>query len=106
MNSKVILLSLTISLLFSCGTTKNSVSKVVGQNSDKINSVMDTWHEDVINSDLDSYFNVMGESFIFLGTDPKERWSKDEFYKFFELSPDRLGFQVGTPGYFIGCGAH
>lgn len=82
MNSKVILLSLTISLLFSCGTTKNSVSKVVGQNPDKINSVMDTWHEDVINSDLDSYFNVMGESFIFLGTDPKERWSKDEFYKF------------------------
>jgi hypothetical protein len=47
-----------------------------------IHTVMDNWHKDVINYELDSYFEITDDSFIFLGTDPKERWTKDEFYKF------------------------
>jgi len=82
MTSKFILIFLTINLLFSCGITKNSADNTPAQKEVEINRLMDKWHNDVIAFELDSYFKVMGESFIFLGTDPKERWSKDEFYGF------------------------
>lgn len=48
----------------------------------EVNEILNTWHQDVIEFKLDSYFDVMDDSFIFLGTDPKERWSKEEFYGF------------------------
>ena len=82
MISKSILLFLTIGLLFSCGVSKNTSTKTTIEKESEINGLMDKWHNDVIAFELDSYFNVMDESFIFLGTDPKERWSKDEFYGF------------------------
>lgn len=49
---------------------------------DQLNALMDKWHRDVAEFKLDEYFGFMDESFIFLGTDPGERWTKEQFLAF------------------------
>lgn len=43
---------------------------------------MDEWHSAAGSADYNGYFDVMDDSFVFLGTAPGERWTKDEFSKF------------------------
>ncbi|UKN01738.1 nuclear transport factor 2 family protein [Paracrocinitomix mangrovi] len=40
------------------------------------------WHAAASNSDFDAYFDFMADDFYYLGTDPNERWSKEEFGSF------------------------
>ena len=49
---------------------------------EKINKIMNYWHLFATEADLESYFGIMHPEFIFLGTDPSERWTKKEFYDF------------------------
>src|SRR5690606_3410384 len=37
------------------------------------------WHADIANLNADDYFDFMDSTFIFLGTDPDERWTKVDF---------------------------
>ena len=48
----------------------------------KIDNLMNQWHVDAADAELDSYFRLMHPEFIFLGTDPSERWTKNDFYSF------------------------
>lgn len=82
MNIKYLAVLIITFLLLSCHVGKYANAVVMEENQNNIDVIVDTWHNDVINFDLESYFNVMDDSFIFLGTDPKERWSKKEFYGF------------------------
>ncbi|MBK7129771.1 MAG: nuclear transport factor 2 family protein [Crocinitomicaceae bacterium] len=50
----------------------------------QLDSSMNQWHLDVAEFRLEQYFNFMADEFIFLGTDPSERWTKKEFYQFCE----------------------
>ena len=52
--------------------------------SKKINDIMNNWHLSATEAELDDYFGVMHPEFIFLGTDPSERWTKIDFYNFCE----------------------
>lgn len=44
-----------------------------------INAVLDSWHQAAAESNFDSYFNVMTDDAIFIGTDATENWNKKEF---------------------------
>lgn len=48
----------------------------------KLDSKMNKWHRDVAEFKLNEYFGFAHQSFIFLGTAPGERWTKEEFYDF------------------------
>lgn len=48
----------------------------------ELNRLMNNWHKDVIALELDAFFDLMTDDFFYLGTDPSERWSKQEFRKF------------------------
>lgn len=50
----------------------------------ELEKLMLAWHNDAAEGNFKSYFGVMTSGFYFLGTDPGERWSKDEFAKFCE----------------------
>ncbi len=50
----------------------------------ELNRLMDNWHKDVAQIELEAYFEFMADDFYFLGTDPSERWSKAEFRAFCE----------------------
>lgn len=43
---------------------------------------MNKWHNDVAVFDYEAYFGFMSNEFIFLGTDPSERWTKETFATF------------------------
>ncbi len=47
-----------------------------------LDSIIEKWHINAANSNLNEYFDVMSEDFVFLGTAPGERWIKTEFYSF------------------------
>lgn len=40
------------------------------------------WHKSAGEANFEGYFTPMDSSFIYLGTDPSERWSKTEFAEF------------------------
>ena len=48
----------------------------------EINLIMDKWHKAAAEADEDTYFPLMHEDCIYLGTDPGERWTKEEFISF------------------------
>lgn len=49
------------------------------ETAEEMDEMMNKWHNDVAVFDYPAYFGFMTEEFIFLGTDPNERWSKSEF---------------------------
>ncbi len=59
---------------------------LISQNDTKIkNSIyktIDAWHEAAANADFDSYFKLMTEDAVFIGTDATENWQLEEFKEF------------------------
>ena len=49
---------------------------------EELNVLVDNWHEAASNAKFNSYFDVLSDNFIFLGTAPGERWTKKEFQNF------------------------
>lgn len=47
-----------------------------------VSAVMNNWHKAASDADFDAYFGKMSASSIFIGTDPEERWGKQEFMDF------------------------
>lgn len=45
-------------------------------------SIVVRWHLMASQAKLNEYFALVNDQFVFLGTDPKERWNKTEFYTF------------------------
>jgi len=48
----------------------------------ELNTIVDQWHLDATNAHFENYFEIMTKNFVFLGTAPEERWSKEEFSGF------------------------
>lgn len=66
--------------ILSLGLCLLAVSSVFAQKSEDI--FVDNWHLAAAKADFNSYFGAMDESFIFLGTAPGERWTKEQFSTF------------------------
>lgn len=47
-----------------------------------LDAIVDKWHRDAAKADLKAYFELMDESFVYIGTAPGERWTKKEFEGF------------------------
>src|SRR6218665_900192 len=69
-----------IFLIFSClilfSFTKTST------NTADLDLLIDNWHLAASKANLDDYFAPTTDDFIFLGTDPEERWDKEQFKAF------------------------
>jgi len=59
-----------------------SFSKISGQENiiKELDQLISTWHNSAAVADMDSYFNAMADSFVFIGTDSSEYWTKTTFY--------------------------
>lgn len=66
--------------ILSLGLCLLTVSSIFAQKSEDV--FVDNWHLAAAKADFNSYFGVMDESFIFLGTAPGERWTKEQFSTF------------------------
>lgn len=47
-----------------------------------INNVIDSWHQAATDANFNSYFNLMTEDAVFIGTDASENWNKTEFKEY------------------------
>lgn len=47
-----------------------------------LDALMDNWHLAATNADFEAYFGPTTDDFIFLGTAPGERWTKEAFSAF------------------------
>lgn len=69
-------------LLFFKISFSQGISKKIAES--HLDIILNEWHMDAARSNLFEYFDLMSEDFVFLGTDPKERWLKNEFMVFCE----------------------
>ncbi len=47
-----------------------------------INETLDNFHQAAAQADYQTYFNLLADDGIFLGTDASERWNKEQFAKY------------------------
>ncbi|MBU2018916.1 MAG: nuclear transport factor 2 family protein [Bacteroidetes bacterium] len=47
-----------------------------------LNKLIDSWHKNAGAAQFTPYFSSMTEDFVFMGTAPNERWTKDQFSAF------------------------
>ena len=73
-------------VLFGCKSSQpvnNSDSKT------EINLVLNNWHKAAAEANFNTYFNVLTDDAIYIGTDATENWNKQEFIKFAKPFFDR-----------------
>ncbi len=54
----------------------------MAQDVDLLNEKVDGWHKAAAEADSTVFFNFMHDEAIYIGTAPKERWTKSSFYEF------------------------
>jgi hypothetical protein len=62
-----------------------SISLSFGQNEDpkhEVDQLLTNWHRAAAEADFESYFSKMTYNAIYIGTDPEENWTKQEFASF------------------------
>ncbi|WP_067031423.1 nuclear transport factor 2 family protein [Allomuricauda sp. CP2A] len=73
MKNKVLLV---LGLFMALGTMAQTTEK------EKINSVLDGWHQAASDADFEAYFGKMTSDAVFIGTDATENWKNNEFKEF------------------------
>lgn len=82
---KNIVLALAILLiLFGCKQTNEVSQPDISSITISIDSLLSNWHKNAAEANLDEYFGLMDSSFIYVGTDANEYWTKNEFKDFCE----------------------
>lgn len=76
---KNLLLSvLIVTGMASCSQTQSPQDAALAS----INNVLDLYHAAAAAGDWDTYFDLMSEDGVFIGTDARERWTKPEFRQY------------------------
>lgn len=67
---------LIIAMLFACHLAAQENSK------EHINSIIDKWHKAASEADYETYFGILADDGVFIGTDASENWQNEEFRTF------------------------
>ena len=76
----------SILLLFGCKSKSISYSSI---GKDELHIFLNNWHQSAAEAHFDGYFNAIADDGIFIGTDAKENWSKEQFKVFAKPYFDR-----------------
>ncbi len=71
-------------ILCACGSLRAPVTADPAEVFSSINQILDHWHTAAARADESAYLELLAEDAVFLGTDPGERWTKEEFAEFVE----------------------
>jgi ketosteroid isomerase-like protein len=67
----------------------------------EINVTLDTWHKAAADANYNTYFNLMTDDAIFIGTDATENWNKTAFQAYAKPHFDKgVEFCFRTPYLF------
>lgn len=81
MKQITILLVLCI-LFFGCKQVTENNKTSDSEIKSEINNLIDNWHKNAAETNLEKYFEIMDDNFVFVGTDGTEYWTKSEFREF------------------------
>jgi hypothetical protein len=81
--------SIVLLLFFVSCNKQKSIPFNIDQEKASINKVLNNWHKDAATTNFKNYFNALDSDAIFIGTDAKEHWNKNEFKKFSKPFFDR-----------------
>lgn len=56
--------------------------QLIESNKSKINATLDSWHKAAANAEFDTYFSLMTNDCVFIGTDATENWQNEAFKTF------------------------
>ncbi len=82
---KIVFISLLLSGLFFLPALQAQVKNTeqnIRSAQKKIDNSLDKWHKAAAQANFDNYFGLMADDAIFIGTDPTENWTLEEFKKF------------------------
>uniref|UniRef100_UPI00404AE195 nuclear transport factor 2 family protein n=1 Tax=Fluviicola sp. TaxID=1917219 RepID=UPI00404AE195 len=70
-----------ITLLFIVAASFSMLQFKLPSTSDstELDQLVDNWHLAASQANFDNYFKLVSENFVFLGTDPNERWERQAF---------------------------
>jgi ketosteroid isomerase-like protein len=65
--------------------------QLIAQEGDKkeINDLINTWHKAAAEADFETYFGILADDGVFIGTDASENWQNDDFRAFSKPYFDR-----------------
>ncbi|MGB0431863.1 MAG: nuclear transport factor 2 family protein [Bacteroidia bacterium] len=63
----------------------------------ELNSMLNKWHKAAATANADAFFSFMTEDCIYLGTDPSEKWKRDELREWAAFAFDRDTAWAFTP---------
>jgi ketosteroid isomerase-like protein len=72
---KVFVLSIIALLFLSFDTLKYNEA----DEKELVNKTLDAWHKAAAEANFDTYFGMMTDDAVFIGTDPTENWDKKDF---------------------------
>ncbi|WP_297797769.1 nuclear transport factor 2 family protein [uncultured Eudoraea sp.] len=56
---------------------------------ERINDIIDNWHKAASEADFETYFGILSDDGVFIGTDASENWQNEEFRTFSKPYFDR-----------------
>lgn len=84
MKTKLLISALTF-LLLSCkvnNTTSKEASQSINQIKLEVNTNLNAWHEAAAKADFNTYFSLLTNKGVFIGTDATENWQNEAFKTF------------------------
>lgn len=74
----ILLLTLFSFSLLSCAQSNQSAQADIAA----IDRVLNSYHQAAANGEWDTYFDLMSDDGVFIGTDARERWTKPDFRQY------------------------
>lgn len=71
-----------LALVAGCATTGATAAIDSQASIDDVNRLLDDWHRAASEADQQGYIGPLAADAVFLGTDPTERWSVEQFAEF------------------------
>lgn len=79
-----------LSMVLACSALSSPSSMVRAQGAEhapdtliqELGALIDAWHAAAASADADTYFGMMDEDAVYIGTEAGERWTKPEFVEF------------------------
>jgi len=78
---RILILLLFLVVLTGCKSIKSS-NQNIEVDKQIISTFLDNWHQAASEANFENYFGAMDSISVFVGTDAKEVWNKNEFKKF------------------------
>jgi hypothetical protein len=85
----VILIIFSLSACKAQSSATLNSSEKAGSELAELSGLIDKWHQAAAAANADTFFGIMNDNSIYIGTDATERWTKEEFIKFAKPYFDR-----------------